>query len=75
MRIFLIQGFRLFDSSIDIVLTFEFGHTITLLKMAIFHKVDYIEIEPAHHYHKACIRLGKQKRALICFPNQMQALF
>ena len=32
MRIFLIQGFRLFDSSIDIVLTFEFGHDIMILK-------------------------------------------
>ena len=41
------QGFQLFDSSIDIVLTFDFGQDITILKMAIFDKVDYIEIEPA----------------------------
>ena len=44
VRIFSIQGFRLFDSSIEIILTFEFGHNITILKMAIFDKVDYIEI-------------------------------
>ena len=30
-----------------IVFTFEFGHDITILKMAIFNKVDYIEIEAA----------------------------
>ena len=46
-RIFLIQDFWLFDSSIDTVLTSEFGHDFTILKVAIFHKVDYIEIEPA----------------------------
>ena len=44
----MIQGFQLFDSSIDIVLTLiDFGQDITILKMAIFDKVDYIEIEPA----------------------------
>ena len=43
----LIQGFWLFGSSIDIVLTFEFGHDFTTLKMAIFDKIDYIEIKPA----------------------------
>ena len=42
-----IQGFRLFDSAIDIVLTLEFGHNITILKMAYSYKVDCIEIEPA----------------------------
>ena len=47
VRIFSIQGFRLFDSSINILLTFEFGHYISTLRMAIFDKVDYIEIEPA----------------------------
>ena len=47
VRIFLKQDFWLFDSSIDTVLTSEFGHDFTILKMAIFHKVDYIEIEPA----------------------------
>ena len=35
------------NSSIDVVLTFEFGHDITILKMATFYRVDYIEIEPA----------------------------
>ena len=35
------------NSSIDVVLTFEFGHDITILKMATFYKVVYIEIEPA----------------------------
>ena len=47
VRIFSIQGFRLFDISIDMVLTFEFGHDITILKMAIFNQLDNIEIEPA----------------------------
>ena len=36
---------RIFDYMI--VLIFEFGHNITILKMAIFDKVDYIDIEPA----------------------------
>ena len=44
MRIFSIQGFRLFDGSVDIVLTFEIGHDITVLRMAIFNKLD---VEPA----------------------------
>ena len=35
VRILLIQGFQLFDSSIDKVLTFEFGHNNTKLKMTI----------------------------------------
>ena len=47
MIIFSIPGSQLFDSSIDIVLTFEFGHDVMILKMAIFDKVDYIEIELA----------------------------
>ena len=48
MRIFSKQGFRLFASSINIhvVSIFEFGYNITILKIAIFDKVDYIEIEP-----------------------------
>ena len=46
VRIFLRQDFWLFDSLIDTVLTSEFGHDFTILKMAIFHKVEYIEIEP-----------------------------
>ena len=29
------------------VLTSEFGHDITILKMAIFNQLDNIEIEPA----------------------------
>ena len=40
-------GFWLFDGSINIVLTFGFSHDITILKLAIFDKVDYIDIEPA----------------------------
>ena len=44
MRIFSIQGFQLFDGAVDIVLTFEIGHDITMLRMAIFNKLD---IEPA----------------------------
>ena len=47
LSIFSIQGFRLIEYSIDIVLTFEFGHNITISKMAIFNKIDYIDIEPA----------------------------
>ena len=47
VKIFLIQGFRLFDSSIDTVSTFEFGHDITILKMVYLDKVDQVEIEPA----------------------------
>ena len=42
VRIFSVQGFRLFYSLIDIVLIFKVGHD-----MAIFDKVDNIEIEPA----------------------------
>ena len=45
MRIFSIQGFRVLDGSIVIVLTFEYGHDITILE--IFNKVDYIDIESA----------------------------
>ena len=42
------QGFRLFDCSINIVVrsTLECGLDISILKMAIFDEVDYIEIEP-----------------------------
>ena len=47
MRIFSIQGFWVFNGSIVIVLTFDYGHNITTLKIAIFDKVDYIDIEPA----------------------------
>ena len=42
----MIQRFQLFDCLIDIVLTFGFGLDITILKMAIFDEVDYIDIEP-----------------------------
>ena len=38
-------GFRLFDSSIDIVLTFGFSHDIT----AIFNKVDSIILISNQH--------------------------
>ena len=41
VTLFSIQGFQLFDSSIDIVLAFEFGHEITMLGTAIFDIVDY----------------------------------
>ena len=44
------QGFRLFNTSIDIVLTFEFDHRITLLKMEILDNVNNIEIEQALHH-------------------------
>ena len=44
---FSIYGFRLFDVLIDVVSTFEFCHNITMWKMVIFDKVDYIEIESA----------------------------
>ena len=47
MRIFLIQGFRLFDTLIAIVLTCGFGHDIIILKMPIFDEVDYIDNRPA----------------------------
>ena len=43
VRIFQIRSY---DSLINIVLTFEFGQDITILKRTIFHKVDIIEIEP-----------------------------
>ena len=50
VRILSIQGFRLFDSAIDIILTFGFGHDIVILKMAIFVNSSYIDIEPAQQY-------------------------
>ena len=43
MRIFSIQGFRLSNSSIDMVSTLGSVHDITTLKMAIIDKVDYID--------------------------------
>ena len=51
MKIFSIQGFRLFVCLIDIpeAMTCEFDHDITILKVAIFDKVDCIEMEPALH--------------------------
>ena len=39
--------FRLSDSSIDIVLTFRIDRESTILNMAIFDKVNNIDIEPA----------------------------
>ena len=47
MRKSLTQCLQLFDRSIYIALTFEFGHVTVLLKKAIFDKVYNIEIEPA----------------------------
>ena len=45
VRKILIKGFILFDIPMDIVLTFEFCHDITIWKMTTFDTVDYIEIE------------------------------
>ena len=42
-----IQGFQLFDSLIDIVLSLEFCLDISILQMVIFDKIVDIEIEPA----------------------------
>ena len=42
----MILGFWWLNSSIDIEVTFEFGHAIMILKMAIFDKLDDIGIEP-----------------------------
>ena len=33
---------NIFGSSIDVVLTFEIGHDLMILKMAIFDESDYI---------------------------------
>ena len=38
---------RLFDISIDIVLTFEYCNDFMIRNMTIFNKVDYTEVEPA----------------------------
>ena len=38
---------RLFDISIDIVLTFEYCNDFMICNMTIFNKVDNIELEPA----------------------------
>ena len=38
----------------------EFGHDITMLKMAIFDQVVFIEIEPAVIQGKSAIKHGKQ---------------
>ena len=40
VTLFSIQGFQLFNNSIDIVLAFEFGHEITILRTAIFDIAD-----------------------------------
>ena len=42
----MILGYRRLNSSIDIEVTFEFGHAIMILKMAIFDKLDDFGIEP-----------------------------
>ena len=41
-----------FDNLIDIVLNFEFGHDITILKMAKFNNVDHLKLN--QHYLKVC---------------------
>ena len=50
MRKFSISAFPLFDISLNIVLTFEFCRSITIWKMTIFDKADYIEMESALSY-------------------------
>ena len=50
-RVFSIQGSRFFDNLIATVLTFEFGHNITILVIEIFYEVDYLKIEPALPYY------------------------
>ena len=50
MRIFSIQGFRFFDSSIDIVLIFEFNHDLTIMKMTIFEKSITCILKMNQHY-------------------------
>ena len=42
-----IHGFRLLNSLIDILLTFEFGRETKILKVAISHNINYFKIEPA----------------------------
>ena len=44
VKAFLIQSFPLLDSSIDIVLTLNLATILRYLKMAIFNKLDNIEI-------------------------------
>ena len=53
-------GFRLFDSSIDMVLNFEYGHDIIVLKLATFDKGDYIEIKPALCYGNNVLLIYEQ---------------
>ena len=50
MRKFSISAFPLFNISLDVVLTFEFCRDITIWKMTIFDKVDYVEMESALSY-------------------------
>ena len=45
MRIFLKHCIRLMNSWIDTVLTIKFGHGIAILKMPVYDKFDYIEVE------------------------------
>ena len=40
----------MFDVSIDITLTFELEHNITIKKIAIFTDANYIDIQPALVY-------------------------
>ena len=44
VRKVLMQGFRFFDSLVDIVVTFELDHDTSILNTAVFDKVDNIEI-------------------------------
>ena len=45
----------------DIVLTFEFGHDTTILKMTIYDKVDYIDIDPAQVYTGCCEKFNSKQ--------------
>ena len=49
-----VKGFWLFNILIDIVLTFEFCHDITVWKMTIFDKGNYFEMEPALSQRQYC---------------------
>ena len=43
--VFSVQDLWLFDISLDNFLTFEFGHDVTILKMVICNKDNYIDNE------------------------------
>ena len=49
----------------DIVLTFGYGHDTTILKMAIYDKVDYIDIEPAQVYTGSCEKFNSKQLQVV----------